>query len=192
MKKLLVFILTSMLVFSVVGCQNKQGTNIPSSEKENITVKDSLDLLNKVWEHYTDDDKFSVMGGDYNHMTDNAPGKFDIADKESLRSLLVVPEDAAKFIDDAASLMHAMNANTFTSGVFHVSESENVEKFVESMKESVLNNQWICGIPETFIIAQIGEEYVVSAFGSSDLIKEFKTQLKEVYPSAEVIIEESL
>ncbi|MDO4673515.1 MAG: hypothetical protein Q4A76_11445, partial [Porphyromonadaceae bacterium] len=109
------------------------------------------EILTKVWESYPDTDKFAVMGGDYNHMVENAPGEFDVNDKESLSSLLIVPDDAAAYLDQASSLIHAMNANTFTSAAFHIADAKNTEAFVSSLKDALLNNQWMCGFPEQLL-----------------------------------------
>lgn len=186
MKKFLSILLACLLTFSLAGCAVKD------TPKEEVSVKDSLEILTTVWSSYPDDNKFPIMGGDYNNMTDNEPGKFNTDDKETLRSLLVVPEDAAGLIDDAASMMHAMNANTFTGAAFHLSDPKTVRTFSDSLKNSVLNNQWMCGFPEVLLLAQIGDDYVVSAFGNADLMKTFKTQLEENYPSISILAEENL
>ena len=186
MKKFLSILLAFLLAFSLAGCTKKQ------SSKEDTSPKDALEILTTVWSSYSDDNKFQAMGGDYNNMTDNKPGKFDVSDTESLRSLLIVPEDAAGLIDDAASLIHAMNANTFTGAAFHLSDPKTLNTFADSLKESILGNQWMCGFPEVLLLAQIGDDYVVSAFVNTDLINYFKTQLTDQYPSAVILTEENL
>ncbi len=186
MKKFLSILLSCLLTFSLAGCMSKQ------SEKNNVSVKDALEILTTIWSSYSDDNKFQALGGDYSNMTDNAPGKFDINDTESLRSLLIVPEDATGLIDDAASLTHAMNANTFTGAAFHLSDSKNLDTFADSLKKAVLGNQWMCGFPEVLLLAQISDDYIISAFGNADLIKYFKTQLEDQYPSAIILTEEKL
>ena len=89
--------LAFLLTFSLAGCTKKQ------SSKEDTSPKDALEILTTVWSSYSDDNKFQAMGGDYNNMTDNKPGKFDVSDTESLRSLLIVPEDSAGLIDDSCN-----------------------------------------------------------------------------------------
>lgn len=190
MKKLVSFIMAFTLVLSMAACGKESGSQ--DSGKETVEVKDSLEILTKVWESYSEENKFAITGGDYNNMTDNAPGKFDVTDKESLRSLLVVPEDGAELIDDGASMIHMMNANTFTGAAFHVKDAADVKTFEDSLKEAVLNNQWICGFPEKLVLCQLGEQYVVSAFGNGEMIEYFKTQLQEQYPGVTVVAEESL
>lgn len=186
MKKFLSILLACLLTFSLAGCAEK---NTPKKE---TSVKDSLEILTTVWSSYSDDNKFRIMGGDYNNMKDNEPGKFDVSDKESLRSLLIVPENAAELIDDASSMIHAMNANTFTSGAFHLSDPKTVRTFSDSLKDAILTNQWMCGFPEILLLAQIGDDYVVSAFGNAEMVNYFKTQLEEQYPSVSILAEENL
>lgn len=189
MKKLLSFILACFVTVSLVGCSNKQDQEKPVN---NETVKNSLEILTKTWDAYPEEDKFAAVGGDYNHTTENAPGEFDIKDTESLHSLLIVPEEIMPMIDEASGLMHAMNANTFTSGAFHLSDKNDVESFADSLKEALFSNQWMCGFPEKLILVQIHSDYVVSAFGNGEMIQTFKTALTEQYPSAKILAEEAL
>ena len=104
---------------------------------------DANALLTTVWGSYTEDEKFSVAGGDYNHPVEDAPGAFDITDTASLSSMLVLPETAAADIDDAASLIHMMNANTFTCGAFHVTDSEKVSTVADALRDAISSRQWM-------------------------------------------------
>lgn len=189
-KKIMMLVVTAALLFSFGGC----GKNSSSKEEgsESVQVKDALEILTNIWNGYDEDQKFPVAGGDYDNISDNAPGKFDVSNTEALRSILIVPEEAASMVDDGASMMHAMNANTFTGGAFHLTEAADRGEFTDALKEAVLNNQWMCGFPEEFIVHGVGDEYVVSAFGKSDTIGYFKEQLLKQYPSAEALVEESL
>ena len=189
-KKILMLVVTAALLFSFGG----GGKNSSSKEEgsESVQVKDALEILTNIWNGYDEDQKFPVAGGDYDNISDNAPGKFDVSNTEALRSILIVPEEAASMVDDGASMMHAMNANTFTGGAFHLTEAADRGEFTDALKEAVLNNQWMCGFPEEFIVYGVGDEYVVSAFGKSDTIGYFKEQLLKQYPSAEALVEESL
>ena len=189
-KKIMMLVVTAALLFSFGGC----GKNSSSKEEgsESVQVKDALEILTNIWNGYDEDQKFPVAGGDYDNISDNAPGKFDVSNTEALRSILIVPEEAASMVDDGASMMHAMNANTFTGGAFHLTEAADRGEFTDALKEAVLNNQWMCGFPKEFIVYGVGDEYVVSAFGKSDTIGYFKEQLLKQYPSAEALVEESL
>lgn len=202
MKKLAVLLLVGVMAFSSVACgnsgetgkntqQNSQGTNNKAEQK--VEVKNTTDLLTKVWETYGEDEKFYGIGGDYNNVVENAPGKFDIADTESLEQRLCFPEDAVSYIDEASSLFHGMMANNFSCGAYHVKEKANMQMVVEQIKERTLNNQWMCGFPQNLVIITVGDEYVVSAFGSTDIIENFKVKLTDVYgDTAKVAVDLSL
>lgn len=184
MKKVLSMLLIGAMVLSLAACGK--------SAEEEVVNDAPVDVLTKVWETYGEDEKFAAMGGDMNNMVDNAPGTFDVADEEGLDTTLGFPQASIPLIDDAASLVHMMNANTFTAGAYHVNDATEVELLIEDLKDNIMNRQWLCGFPETLIIVQVGENTVVSAFGNAEAIDTFKTKLLEVYEGAEVIVEESL
>ena len=50
----------------------------------------------------------------------------------------------------------------------------------------------MCGFPDTLLIASVGDEYIVSAFGKAQNMENFKTKLLKQYEEAEVIYEENL
>lgn len=187
MKKtgLILFMLIMMLSMTACGTKSKKDDN--SSE-----IKTSLEILDTVWKSYSDDMKFPVSGGDYSTPVDNAPGKCDISDEEYLTGFLGVPNEQLGDIDDAASLIHMLNSNTFTAGAFHLSDSGKQDSFCSSIRDGILNRQWICGFPDTLIVVTLGDRYVVSAFGADDLIQDFKKKLCEGYPQAKILYEDSL
>lgn len=149
----------------------------------------ALDLINSVWATYADDEKFAAGGGDSANMNFEGAGKFDVTNTEELDFNLGFPADQADKIDDAASIMHAMNANTFTSGVYHVTDAANVQTIADALKENILNRQWMCGFPEKLIIVSV-DNYVVSAFGNGELIENFKNKITGVYENASLLYEE--
>ncbi len=195
-KKITLFALSMTMLFGLTACGDKENkdnenTTIETTE-EAVNITDSLEILTTVWGTYGADEMFAIMGGDYNNMVNDAPGTFDVSDAESLDSILGVPADAASLIDGAASMVHMMNANTFTGGSYHLSDSANMEDFTAKLKDNIVNRQWMCGFPDTLIIVSIGDEYVVSAFGEAGIIENFKTKLSGVYPMCEVLYEENL
>ena len=191
MKKIIAFFMATVMMFTVVGCGTAGTQENPSSSK--AAIDSSEDLLNQVWNAFSEDEKFAVMGGDYNHPVDGAAGAFDITDTESLAYILYVPADQAAMIDEAASLMHGMNANTFTGAAFHFSNPEHMAPFVEALKDNIMNTQWMCGFPDTLNIFMVNDEYVVSAFGNAEIMENFKTKLMDVFGDNAVLsVEENL
>lgn len=166
-------------------------TTDTTSDTENTELSDAASVLNAVWATYADDEKFAAAGGDYNHPVDGAPGAFDITDTASLESMLVLPEASVSFIDDAASLMHMMNANTFTCGAFHVTEDENVATITETLRDALQSRHWMCGFPDKFVIFTYNN-YVVSLFGNEELVNNFRDKFVNIYPDASISYEEAI
>ena len=132
-----------------------------------------------------------AMGGftaDGAAAADNAPGNVDMTTSDYLQYNLLVPEAQWASVTEAASLIHAMNANTFTCGAYKVAD---VAAFAEAMKEAILNNQWMCGFPERLLVVNVGGVVVV-AFGVNDAMTPFQTHLAEAYAGAETLIDEPI
>ena len=128
-------------------------------------AKSALEILEKVWSKYSNDEKFPATGGSEKQMKEDMPGKFDVSDAEALDFELGFPKAQASEIDDAASLMHMLNQNSFSCGVYHVKDSANVEALAGKIKENILARQWMCGFPEKLVILSVGN-YIVSVFGA--------------------------
>ena len=180
--------LTVIMVFSLTACGGKD-----SGAKDESKITDALTLLNTIWGSYGEDEKFPAMGGDFNeeNMVDGAPGNYGIQDTAMLDSTLGLPEASASMIDGAASLIHMMNANTFTCGAFHVSDSGDLSSVADSLKENILQREWMCGFPDKLIIITV-EDYVISAFGSEEIIDTFQAKTMSAYESAELVYDESI
>ena len=202
MKKLISLLLALVMVLSLAACastDNNDGTtpatdgSTPATEDFNTNAPASaLDALENIWAAFGDDEKFPVIGGNMESPVDGAPGNYDMAYAENMPYNLLIPADQIANITEAASMIHMMNANTFTAGVFHLAEGVAAADFAATMQSAVQNNQWICGFPETLVIAAIGGEYVLVAFGNNAAMTPFQTHLSEVYPDAEVLYNEAI
>ena len=190
MKKILALLLAAVLAFSFAACAKKEGTESSSSPSDVQTnqPKSALEILEKVWGKYTADDKFPATGGSEKHMKEDKPGKFDVSDAEALDFELGFPKAQASEIDDAASLMHMLNQNNFSCGVYHVKSSGNAETLAGKIKENILARQWLCGFPEKLVILNIGD-YIVSVFGAAELTNTFTEKLSAEYSSAKQLFD---
>lgn len=189
MKKFLVIILTAVLALSMVGCGSKK----EEGQASGAAVKDSLEILTTAWTNFDEANRFPISGGGYNNMTMDVPGVLDAADTDSLTALLSFPVDSVGMIDDAASMMHAMNANTFTAAAYHLTDAANQQALADALKDSIMNTQWLCGFPEVMLIASVGNDYVVTCIGNTALVEEFKAQITAAYgDGTAVLYEESL
>ena len=185
MKKIIAIALAAVTVLSFAACtkQNgENGTTTPSAAAKEQT-KSALEILEKVWSKYSTDEKFPATGGSEKNIKDGMPGKFDVADGESLDFELGFPKAQAAEINDAASLMHMLNQNTFSRGVFHVKNSGDTAALAGKIRDNILNRQWLCGFPEKLVILTVGD-YIVSVFGAAELTDTFTAKLSAEYSSA--------
>lgn len=190
MKKILALLLAAVMVLSLAACTDKGsegGATSPSGAQTN-QPKSALEILEKVWSKYSADEKFPATGGSEKYMKEDMPGKFDVSDAEALDFELGFPKANASEIDDAASLMHMLNQNNFSCGVYHVKDSGNVEALAGKIKENILARQWLCGFPEKLVILTIGD-YIVSVFGAGELTDTFVAKLSAEYSSAKQLFD---
>ena len=187
MKKFVSLLLAALLVLSLTACGSK---NNHSGDKP-ATPTSALNLLETVWNTYGEDEKFSVVGGDFSeaNLKEDAPGVFDLKDRALADSELGLPETAA--VDEAASLVHMMNANTFTAGAFHVASSSDVDSVVSDLKDNIMNRQWMCGLPDKLVILTLGD-YVISCYGAEDLVDQFSGKVTETFADAAVVCDEAI
>ncbi len=190
MKKLLTLLLAAVMACALVGC-GAADNNDTNNDKAGIA--DAKELLTTVWAAHGDDEKFATFGGDMDeaNMTQDAPGNFGIADAEVLDAMLGYPAAEVGKIDGAASLIHMMNANTFTAGAYHVVNADDVAAVADALQENIANRQWMCGFPDKMVIVTV-EDYVVAMFGAAELVDNFNAKLTAAYTAAEVVCDESL
>ena len=203
MKKLVAILLAGAMALGCVACGNTNNNTTNTEDTQSTTqveIENANEILAKVWTEYnakaSDDMKFPIAGGNMAMGVMDASADFDLTAEGAQDELVYsycIPEETIAMIDDAATMMNMMMANNFTSAAYHVTDAANVETVVASIKDATMNNQWMCGFPETLIIATVGDSYVVTAFGNGQVIEAIKTAITTVYgDAAVVVVEESL
>lgn len=185
---LAVTVLTALAV-SACGGQNQAGG---ASEGESPRYETALDVLNAVLEVYEEDERFAIAGGDQEHAVMDAPGAFDVSKTEELDLSLGLPQSQVSAIDDAASMVHMMNSNTFTGAAYHLKADADVETFVNDIKDNIGSRQWMCGFPDTLLIIDAGDSYVITAYGEAEIMETFKTHALSALDGASVLVEEPI
>lgn len=199
MKKFIALLLALTMLVAFAGCNNANApetnapettapvetTTAPTTEPA-VTIASALEILETVWGQFGDDEKFFAMGGDFDNLVDGAPGK--ASNTDFLTGNLIVPADQTANITDAASLLHSMNANTFTGAAYAVAD---VQAFANAMQTAIQGNHWMCGFPEKLVIAEVSG-YVVVLFGHGDAVNPFLTKLTAAYPTTNVLVEEAI
>ena len=189
MKKIVALLLAMTLALSLTACG---GGKTAETTKDDTEGKTAVDILNDVWASYEEDEKFAIAGGDYETMVQDAPGTVNVSDGETLNALLGFPAESAGLIDDGASMMHMMNQNTFTAGVYHVTSADDVQAVADAVKENIMNRQWMCGFPDDLVVYSVGTNYVVAVFGAEDIVDNFEDALETVYASTKILYDEDL
>ena len=213
MKKIIALLLALTVLLGLAACGNDTAKDTTPATTEPVTdttpateeategteefieetfpapaTNGATDVINAIWNAVPEDKKFFAMGGDFTQMADNCAGVYSLED-EGLTSTLLIPADQIANVDEAASLVHAMNLNNFTCGAFHVTGDK--AAFIEAMHSAVQNNRWICGMPEKLIIAEIGE-YVLVCFGINDAIAPFEAALGTAHADAVIKYNEAI
>ena len=111
MKKVLSMALALAMALSLAACgAGSASGSAADSTAHTPKIADATALLTEVWNAHADSEKFSVTGGDYDNMVDEAPGKIGTEDGEAMNSLFAFPADMTDKVDDGAALTHMMNA----------------------------------------------------------------------------------
>ncbi len=142
------------------GSAQNAGDSTEGNTAQTENIGSALELLTTVWDSYAEDERFPAADGDYEETNSvmDAPGSFGLADTANADSMLGLPESAASQIDDAASLMHMMNANTFTCGSFHVTSADDVPAVADALQQNIMQRQWMCGFPEKLLATYASAE----------------------------------
>lgn len=191
MKKTAALFLTVMVIFALSGC-SKQNKTEGDQGSGQVKYAEALDVLHAVKDVYAEDDIFAMYGGDQENAVMDAPGGFDITKTEELENMLGLPADQIANIDDAASMVHMMNANTFTGAAYRLKDGQDINAFADAVKAAILDKQWICGQPDTLIIINVDGKYVITAYGASELIETFKNNALSALDGAQMITEASI
>jgi hypothetical protein len=216
MKKLIALTLALlMLTMSFVACNKTEPettteapvadtTEAPVEETTEAVVelpyKSAVELLQILFEKYnaaqtSDDTKLWVCGGNINNFetcNPEGPAAFVALDNEDYNQNLGIPAAEADKIASAASMFNMMNANTFNCFTVQLTDGTDADAFVNTVKDSILSRQWICGSPEKLVIAKAPGNYIIVVWGVVDfggivnpVAQSFATSIE----GAEIVVE---
>ena len=191
MKKILAIVLVLVMVMAMAGCNNNGGetTTAAITTPSVVAPNTALGLLESVWANFAEDEKFAVIGGDFGNPVDNAPGSYSLEEAEGLSATLLIPADQLANVTEAATMVHMMNANTFTGGVVRLAEGTVASAFAKAVRDAIQNNQWMCGFPEKMLVATLGD-YIIIAYGLNDAMNPFQLHLVEAYADTDLTFNE--
>lgn len=192
MKKFLSCILILALSISLAACGSSSNKEENSQNTEKSKYTSPEEVLNKVLESYAEEQKFPVQGGDYDTSVMDKAGKYDISKSEEMDNVLGFPVKHTENIDAAASMIHMLNANTFTGACYHLKDGVKMDGFAEDMKANISDRQWLCGFPDTCLVIAVDNEYVITAFGKDDVIEHFKENTLKTLEGSKVLLQAGL
>lgn len=174
-KKLISLLLVMALcMLSIVGCSNKKDDK---GQDATSSYSSAVEILETIWDNFPEENKFAAFGGGSANAVEDKPGSVDIIDTDTLTYNLLLPESLQGQISDAASLIHMLNANSFTGGALKVTEADKAA-FIDTLKTDILGARFMCGFPEKLVIITTGD-YVVYAYGTEDNINAFESVASE-------------
>lgn len=180
-KKILVSVIALTMVFTLAAC----GGNDNGSSEEGKNFASAEELLTEVYNNFGEDYQFPAAGGSSDAMSEEGPGAFTVGDGTELNQSMHFPMDYVGDIEEAATMFHLMNANTFAAGAYKI--NGDINEVAEAFTDEIDNTQWICGFPEVFVVIKAGD-YMVSAFGDSEIMDEFVKQVEANVANTEVIV----
>lgn len=200
--KSLILLLLTALSFALFGCGAKtepieaeKPVEIVEEQTDDTTVDEATTeaaaakKFEAIWNLFEEDEKFPAIGGDIDNTVDGAPGSYALDDQDGLIASYYVPEEQIGNVDDAATMMHMMNANTFTGVVVHVADTAS---FAADLKTNIDGTQWICGFPDKLYVADLGDGYIAYAFGEKTIMQTYIEKVSQAYPEATSLYDENL
>ncbi len=167
-------------------------TTIPSTSNQGGETEATAQLLQSIWDKYADEERFAAYGGAVENSVSDAPGGLDVTNAEEMTNRYLIPQEQLTAIQEAASLVHMMNSNIFTAVAVKIGDNADQKALQTAWRDAIQGNQWICGQPDRLLMADVGEGYMVMAFGSADAMELFAAKLAEVYPDAQSIYDEAI
>lgn len=198
MKKLIALMMAFAIVASFAACgaknetENTQNsTNTTTVPEEGVSIEENIggtlgntgdykpqidsnstavELLEPIWMGLGGEHQPAAYGGHYSEEYNNGPATYELTYADELANVLMLPADKMDSVEDAATVVHLLNANSMTAGVVKLKEGTDVKAFADAVADRITNNQWICGFPEWMSVVQINDNFLFIAYGVYDLV----------------------
>lgn len=187
MRKTIAILLTLMTLLAA-GCSSKP--SVTPDESQAPAFASAEELYTQIWDTLGEDRQFPAAGGDAEHEAE-APAKFALTkeNKETFEYLLHVTDELYDMLDDdAATLQHMMNTNTFSSAAAKLKDPSAAEEFAEAYKTAVQGQQWMCGFPDKVVVISV-DDYVIMAYGYEDILNDLVDACSVVAPGSRVLVD---
>lgn len=174
-----------------VATEAPQATSTPVPTEAPKQFADCKELLDKIYDAHSDDFRYPVAGGSEDNISYEGPAIFTLGTGEALDAMTGFPVAEIAKIDQAATAMHAMNANTFTAGAYHLTNVSDASALAKAIASNIQNRMWVCGCPERLIVIQV-DDVLISAFGFQDIVEYFRDTTSSTFQNVTVLVEENI
>lgn len=166
------------------------GTEATGEFVDGAEITSPLQMLEVIWENFPEENRFPCFGGNTEQPVQEGPGVLDLTDTDYMTYTLLIPAELHDSITEGASMVHAMNANTFTGACVKV-EGKDQAEFIEVLKNTIVNNQFMCGFPDRLVIIANGD-YIAYAYGKENNMSAFQTIATEKIGGVTVEVDQLL
>ena len=205
MKKLTSLILCGALCAGILaGCGKTDGNTTASSSTAAATeatteatteavapsYESAQALLESIHKAMPDDAEFPAAGGDEAHDNMEGAGEFDISVYgDSFQAQILVDEELTAMVKpQAATMLHMMNTNTFSSAFAKLKDTSKAEEFAEDYKAEIQGQHWMCGFPDKVVVISVAD-YVMMAYGAEECVDDLVEACSEVAPDSTVLVD---
>ncbi len=188
MKKIIALMLALPLALGLIGCSGGSENNADAD----VAYESSVAILSATWDALDESARFAAFGGDFENAVSDAPAAHSLEAVDSLTMNFGIPADLVGSIDDAATIMHAMNANTLSAIACHFVDGTDLDAAAEAIKAELSGRQWICGSPDKFVVAKVPGNYLVVVFGVNDVAGPFISSMSAHVMGCDIVIDEPL
>ena len=189
MKKFFVAMLAMVLLLTACAKETESASNTESGHPQ---ATSDLEALETVWALYGEEQIFPVMGGAMESAVDGKPGQYDMAYKENLQYDALIPAELLEYVDTAATMVHMMNRNTFTSCALTLNTGMTMEDFALAVRDGIQAQEWMCGFPDLLFVASPGDGILVVAYGMVESMGAFTSNFARAWPGAKVFYDEPI
>ncbi len=134
----------------------------------------------------------SETGEEFSYeMPKSGPGSINLSDVDTLTATTLFPADSIEKLASASVFFNMMNSNNGTFSAFELKDAADVDAVATALKDTIANNNWICGFPERYVIIKI-DNFIAVSFGLADSTNAFKDAIASAYEGATVVCDEAI
>ena len=182
-KRIITALLTAVMCLGMTAC-----TSSGDRHAAGVVHNTPQLLLGNAWNRMDEAEKPTIMGGFGDDLAEDEPKAVNLKNAEALSTTFTVPEDVIQASSAGAAMMNAMMANFFTASSWAIKDPAKIEEFAAQSQIHLENNQWLCGMPEYYAVAQCGDNLVVT-YGLRNTVRDFVSCLEKADSSTKIIME---